>query len=539
MNNNPHATLSMKRAFLCAAIFLALLSLVTTACNQSDNQLTTSKTKASPTETQSGTAIPDEPTSNSSPTPRSTEEPTPTPEMISQINVDSEDLRGINLTFWHTWSGEAEEVLNEIIEQFNAQNEWGIQVQGINQVNLDLMHENIQAAIEEGNPPDLSMGYLYQALDWDSKHELVDLNPYIMDPEWGISKEDQSDFYPVFWDHDFSGERRVGIPIYRSGQVLYYNVSRAFELGFTAAPTTLETFEQQACAAAQAYLDDGDPDNDGTGGWIISTDYPTVMGWLNAATGGVVPSNQDNADDGYDFDNPQVQETFAFLRELYEQGCAWISENQYPDEEFASRLGLFAAGSLSGLPYQEDAFKQAGNNDQWTVIPFPSSSNEPAIYVYGPAMEVFSSSEDRQLAAWLFIKWVISSENLSRLTGVGASFPLRASSLEMLKTDSSLPPQWHAAINLLPVAHPEPAYQSWGIVRWAVSDAATQLFRSYFTSDSIPELVTFLDQTANDLHENPLKDSRAKSITATPEGTITPTGSPPAPQNTEQPTASP
>ena len=109
----------------------------------------------------------------------------------------------------------------------------------------------------------------------------------------------------------------------------------------------------------------------------------------------------------------------------------------------------------------------------------------------------------------------------------------------MLKTDSNLPPQWHAAINLMPVAHPEPAYQSWGIVRWAVSDAATQLFRSYFTSDSIPELVTFLDQTANDLHENPLKDSRAKSITSTPEGTITPTGSPPAPQNTEQPTASP
>jgi ABC-type glycerol-3-phosphate transport system substrate-binding protein len=200
---------------------------------------------------------------------------------------------------------------------------------------------------------------------------------------------------------------------------------------------------------------------------------------------------------------------------------------------------LFAAGSLSGLTYQDNAIKQAGKNDQWTVIPFPSSGSEPAINVYGPSLEVFSSSDARQLASWLFIKWLISTENLTKLTESTGGFPLRASSLEQLTTRGNLLPQWGAAVRLLPVAHPEPAYQSWSIVRWAVSDAATQLFRSYFTSEGIPELVTFLNKTANDLHEDPLKDSQTISATPTPKGTSTPTGVKPTPSDAELLTPTP
>ncbi len=53
---------------------------------------------------------------------------------------------------------------------------------------------------------------------------------------------------------------------------------------------------------------------------------------------------------------------------------------------------------------------------------------------------------------------------------------------------------------MLEYAVPEPNLPSWRTVRWAVSDAATQLFRYYFTIDQVAELAELLDDTAADLH---------------------------------------
>jgi hypothetical protein len=61
-------------------------------------------------------------------------------------------------------------------------------------------------------------------------------------------------------------------------------------------------------------------------------------------------------------------------------------------------------------------------------------------------------------------------------------------------------PQWQAALQLLSDARAEPAFPSWSTVRWAVGDAATQLFRYYFTVDQVSVLSGLLNRTANDLH---------------------------------------
>jgi hypothetical protein len=53
-------------------------------------------------------------------------------------------------------------------------------------------------------------------------------------------------------------------------------------------------------------------------------------------------------------------------------------------------------------------------------------------------------------------------------------------------------------------------------VRWALGDAATQLFRDYFTIDRVPDLVRLLDQTADDLAVSPLTDRFLQSASPTP-----------------------
>jgi len=370
---------------------------------------------------------------------------------------------------------------------------------GTAQAGFDALDDQIRAAIPDGSLPDIAVAYIYQALDWDDSGErLVDLEPYVSDPVWGLSEEERADFIPLFWQHDELDGRRVGLPAGRSAQFLYYNLSWAHQLGFEAAPASPEQLKIQACAAAQTNREDDDRGNDSTGGWIVSTNYSAVMGWLYAfGADPLAPTG-----DGYRFDTPEVEQAFTFLRDLYDSGCAWISESQFPEEEFAARQGLFAVGSLAGISYQQAAMQQAGNTDQWTAIPFPSPEGKPAIVAYGPSFFVMKSQAERQLGAWLLLRWLSAPENQARLSQTSGFYPARASSLELLERQYSPAAQWSAAAALFDRAAVEPMYPSWGTVRWAVSDAATQLFRYYFTIDQVPVLVKLLDVTANDLHES-------------------------------------
>jgi ABC-type glycerol-3-phosphate transport system substrate-binding protein len=444
---------------------------------------------------------------SNTPTPEAMPTSTPTPHSVLPA-VDPAVLHGASISFWHTWSGQAEDVLDDLVEQFNASNEWGIQVEAESQDNPDTLFTRVQDALQSDDPPDLVVGFPYQALDWDAQHELVDLAAYLDDPAWGLAQGEQSDFYPVFWDQavippDSSNSpegKRLGVPAMGSGQLLLYNQSWAKELGFESPPSTPEELRQQACRAAQANKQDEDSTNDNTGGLILSTHYSPVLGWIAGFGGQALKTGAASSQASpYAFDTPEVREAFAYLRNLYDQGCAWYSEPSYPEQDFARRRGLFATGSITTLPYLESLVAQEGKGDQWTVIPFPSPSGEPAISAYGPSIAMFSSDPQHQLAAWLFLRWMLSAENQARLAGANSTFPTRISSLEYLQEYKNAHPQWAAALEALPYAQAEPGLRSWKTVRWALSDAATQLFRSYFEIGQVPELVRFLQRTANEL----------------------------------------
>lgn len=428
---------------------------------------------------------------------KSNRTPTPTQEPISQLGVNPDDLHGITLSFWHPWSRETAVTLNLLVNEFNETNDWGIQIDSANQGGYDEVNEKIQLALNKGNLPHLVVGYSYQTLTWvEIRNIFLDLNPYVDDPFWGLTEDEQKDFFPAYWDSGEIEGVRLGIPAQSSGQVLFYNTTWAKELGYKSPPDTPDQFQKQACAAFQANQQDDDLENDKTGGYIISTNYATNLGWIYAFGAEIlVPDGK-----GYEFDKPEIKATYNFLRGLYDDGCAWLSENEGTVDEFASRKGLFAAGSIADIPLQAKAFTMAGNADEWTVIPFPSSETKPVILVYGPAFNLLQSTPEEQLASWLFVKWLVSPENHLRFVQATQTLPVQVSVLEELNKKSAESPQWTAALELLPLARHEPSIQSWMTVRWAVSDASKQLFQWYFEASQIPTLTKLLDKTAADLN---------------------------------------
>lgn len=405
-------------------------------------------------------------------------------------------MRGRTIQFWHPWSGATAQAVQDSIERFNEENDYGIIVQATSQGNYDDLYSAVDAAIQSRETPHLAIGYNYQIGNWAAQGQVVNLNKYVNDPQWGLSYAEQADFIPVIWEQDLIATERIGFPAQRSAQVMIYNQSWAEEMGFKAPPETPEEFKEQACAAAQGKKLDADSANDGQGGWIINTTPSAFLTWLYAFDGQALNSQQD----GYRFDTPQSEEAVTFLKALYDAGCAWEDTDEHPLPEFANRQALFATLPLSDLPVLEEELMRAENSDQWTVIGFPAERTQPMITVYGPSFVLFGASPEEQLASWLVVKWLASPEEQASQVVASGTLPLRTSTQDLLKPYATENPQWTAAAGLLPAARTEPNLASWSVVRWALGDVATQVFRYYFTSDRIPATLELLDDTAAELH---------------------------------------
>jgi len=414
--------------------------------------------------------------------------PVQTTDPVTSLGVEPDRLNGVTVEFWHGFSGAREQLLIEWVEAFNASNSFGITLSLTPQENL---FNSVQDAIRAGEPPDLTIGFAHQTAAWDQstppRENVVNLTPYLTDPVYGYSSDEMSDFYSGFLAQETANGKLLGLPVYRSAQVMLYNVSWAQELGFQTPPSTPEEFKTQACASAQAR-------GDGLGGWFINTDTPTTLGWIFAFGGEIV-----SPEGLYRFNTPEAGAAFGFLKDLDDSGCAWQSEKLFPNAEFADRQALFFATSLSSLAIQKGAFDALGSADEWTMIPFPSPNGQAMTHNFGPAYNIFETTPEEQLAAWLFVQWASSPENQVRWTEISGSFPTRASTIGLLNAYIQGLPQWTRAYDLVPGGWGEPALPSWSTVRWVVSDAATQLFGFGFTADQIPTVLEELERTANEV----------------------------------------
>ncbi len=455
---------------------LVLTLLVLTACQSTATPAQTSTPKATPSP------------------PRLTPTPTPFVTPTSALGLDTEDLRGTAIEVWHPWFGAEASLLESQIADFNASNPWGITVHATSKGNYTSILYNASAAIVglEKDRPDVVVALPEYALTWDADGGVIDLTPYITDAVYGITAAERMDFPAVFWSQDMIGERRLGMPAQRNGRFLFYNQTWARELGFETPPGTPQEFREQACAANRAMRNDDDPSNDGQGGWIVDTHPMTIYAWLLAFGGGPLQ------DGNYRFLTPNNIAAFTFLRQLAEDNCAWVSTEETPYAQFASRKALFATGDLGDLPDQMRAFAQASNGDEWTVIPFPGTEGG-VVPVYGSSFVLLQTDERRQLAAWLFMRWLLSPEKQAQWVQTTGLFPLRASSLALLTGYRNDHPQWNNAIALLPNGYPQPQLASWHTVRYVLGDAATHIFRVGVGSGQVSAVLAQMDALVSDI----------------------------------------
>jgi multiple sugar transport system substrate-binding protein len=437
-----------------------------------------------------------DPTAQASATPRQpTAVPSPVPTERRLPEVPLESLKGTHLTVWHAFPSPVAELVNAQVAQFNGQNPWGITVRAESQGDYSALFDATTAALAAGDPPEIVATLPEHILTWDAEGLVADLDPYFGDPQVGYTADEGADFPAAFLAQDRSGKRLLALPAERSARLLFYNETWGRLLDFSGPPLSADDFERQSCAANASFHRDSDLTNDGFGGWIVDSDYQSVLAWIYANGGSVY------ADGKYTFTTDQNQAALEFIKQLYDSSCAWISTEPATYDQFARRLALFATGDLSELDAQGEAFARASSdtgNDHWTVAGFPGEQG-PAVVAYGPSYAALKSTPERELAAWLFMRWLLEPERQAQWVRVNGLFPLRTSALDLLADYSAAHPQWEAAVKLLDQARPVPQAASWRTMKYVLGDGTNHIFRVNLLLSQIPGVLREMDSTAAEL----------------------------------------
>jgi ABC-type glycerol-3-phosphate transport system substrate-binding protein len=442
-------------------------------------------------------------------TPRATEPVIPatsTATRLPSINVSAESLVGARIQVWYALSGASEQAFLSLMARFNSVNEWGITVDAVSQGDYQTLGEAVGSSlIQASDQPasaDLVIALPEQVLVWNASGVVVGLDPYIADSKWGLTENGGADdFVPTFWDQNRVNGRMLAVPAEYSGRYLFYNVTWAHELGFDHPPVTSDDFRGQACAANGSFRKDADPSDDGYGGWIVDTNWQTIYPLLLAYGQGMIDGDQ------YHFHTDANVAALTFLKNLKDDGCAWMAiDPENPSglntgpfyEQFARRSALFITGDLTEVPALNDTMARLNNSDEWTVTPFPGPDGG-GVAVYGPSYTLLTSTPEKQLAAWLFVRWMLSAENQAKWVGKTGTLPLRISVLDQVADYRSTHPQWADAVNLLPFIIGVPQLASWGTLRYVLQDGTMDIFRMNLPPDQIPAVLEEMDATANEL----------------------------------------
>src|SRR5688572_15838110 len=102
----------------------------------------------------------------------------------------------VAIDFWHRNTGAAAEEWPVLAEAFNAEMAGAIEVTAIAQGNIQELNQKIRAAAAGGGLPGATQGDDYDITQYAANGILVPFDPYIDDPENGLTAEEKADFLP-------------------------------------------------------------------------------------------------------------------------------------------------------------------------------------------------------------------------------------------------------------------------------------------------------------------------------------------------------
>ncbi len=408
-------------------------------------------------------------------------------EQKAATNLEAVDPQGQSVDFWYSYKGDRENAFLEMVANFNQTNPHGIQVKGEHIGNYNELYDKMLVGIQGGYLPQLTLAYRYQAEAYYRSKGVVDLNPYINSPKWGLAQSEKEDLSPTFIAQDNIDGTQLAILPSRSMEILYYNASWLAELGHDGPPRNWDEFAQM-CRQAGKQPYSKSLDQSRSQGFLLNIDASRLAAMVFSRGGDLLAADGNT----YTIDTSQARAALSLLQELQAGGSVALLQDTAADKDaFGKGQLLFAIHSSSRLPFFINNVKAQAGFD-WDVAALPYEGDRPVQNVYGGSIALCRSTPEQQLASWLFIKWFIEPAQQERWSKGSNYFPVSQS------TARSLSPYFRTAYDLLAYGKNEPTKIGYENVRLMIEEAMREIMQGA----DVAEALARVEKAANE----PLKN---------------------------------
>jgi multiple sugar transport system substrate-binding protein/sn-glycerol 3-phosphate transport system substrate-binding protein len=351
--------------------------------------------------------------------------------------VDAIDLAGKNVevVYWHNRTQKDQELLQTMLDEFSKSNPYGIKARPeIAGASYPDVYNKVNAAIQAGQPPEISVAYQNQAAFYRGQKAVIDLGPFITSTKYGLTADDLKDYFPAFLASDanpqYKGER-LGFPTQRSIEVMYVNLDWLKQLGYSEPPKDWKTWEEAAGKAA-------DPAKNKYG-FAVRHDASNFASQIFGRGGRIL------AEDGsaYVFNGPAGVETVAALQRMLKNKSAVeipTAERFGEQNRFGNGELLFVLGTSSGLPFYKESVDKGGKF-AWDIA-LPPYTEKPAVNLYGASVSVYKTTPEKELAAWQVIKFLGEKPQTSKWAISTGYLPVRQSAKADVVAAYKANPAW-------------------------------------------------------------------------------------------------
>ncbi|WP_281889809.1 ABC transporter substrate-binding protein [Paenibacillus sp. YYML68] len=338
----------------------------------------------------------------------------------------------VTIDYWHIQATIYGEAIKDIVTEFNKEYEGKIVVKEVFQGTYDDLNKKIRAALQGGGLPAVAMAYESDTLEYMKANKIVALDSFINDPKYGLKEEELKDIMPGVLDRQrisqYEGKTMSWIHG-NSSMGMYYNMDLLKQAGFDKPAKTWAEFEKQALAITEKTGVPALVMTNGKNGGTFRT-------WLR--TYGVDPIAKDLSK--VNFDNPEAVQLATIIKNLVDKKAILLAENT--EQEFTNGRAAMEIGTTARTSTKLDLIK---DKFKWgmTIIPQGKEGSKPITELYGGNQVIFKSTPEKELAAWVFMKYFGQPKAQSIYAAKTGYFPATISSqdTELLKKNYADNPQ--------------------------------------------------------------------------------------------------
>ena len=139
------------------------------------------------------------------------------------------------------------------------------------------------------------------------------------------------------------------------------------------------------------------------------------------------------------------------------------------------------------------------NDDVWGWLAAPGPDGTLAVDAFQQMLGVVPSTPDKEMASWLFIKWLTSPEIQARWVQISGYYGTQYTTEALLADYADANPVWASGVALAAIGPAEPqTFPAWTSVRRILGNMAAELYNA---EDEAAVLAILTDYTtqANDL----------------------------------------